>query len=362
MCPTKFEENNISKSSLATEYNQVSSDDNFFEGVEKLLEVWFTTSKTNVNECDLRKIPRECLELLLENVQCSIVSSSSNAILDAYVLSESSLFVSQRRFILKTCGTTTPLQCLDELYRLVKKYTGFDEFEEIFYSRKNFKKPELQYKPHKSFDQEAALLDKIFPDGSAYCMGSMNKIPWVVLAHAHTHTDCWYLYALNPLDRYVSGRLDEEPDQTIEIIMTELDPEVMDIFYESNSKDGRDATIKSGIDKILPNMEIDDFLFKPCGYSMNGILRNDTNDFGLGEYCTIHITPEPEFSYVSFETLFVQGNFWSLFFSNRKSKSVDSHKELFKATNMGEWVRNGFQYSNFQNYDLTYSHFVRFPS
>lgn len=31
---------------------------------------------------------------------------------------------------------------------------------------------------------------------------------------------------------------------------------------------------KSGIDKIIPNMVIDDFLFEPCGYSMNGVTKN----------------------------------------------------------------------------------------
>lgn len=28
---------------------------------------------------------------------------------------------------------------------------------------------------------------------------------------------------------------------------------------------------ESGIDKIIPGMVIDDFLFDPCGYSMNGV-------------------------------------------------------------------------------------------
>lgn len=38
---------------------------------------------------------------------------------------------------------------------------------------------------------------------------------------------------------------------------------------------------KSGIDLILPCMIIDDYLFDPCGYSMNGICKNECADFGL---------------------------------------------------------------------------------
>ena len=32
------------------------------------------------------------------------------------------------------------------------------------------------------------------------------------------------------------------------------------------------------------------------------MILQDTEDYGLGEYVTIHITPEPQFSYVSFES------------------------------------------------------------
>lgn len=35
-----------------------SEEDKFFEGVEKLLEVWFTTQSGNTDHCDLRQIPR----------------------------------------------------------------------------------------------------------------------------------------------------------------------------------------------------------------------------------------------------------------------------------------------------------------
>ena len=38
---------------------------------------------------------------------------------------------------------------------------------------------------------------------------------------------------------------------------------------------------KSGIDQIFPGMKIDDYLFHPCGYSMNGILQNEAIDNGL---------------------------------------------------------------------------------
>ena len=54
--------------------------------------------------------------------------------------------------------------------------------------------------------------------------------------------DCWYLYALNPLDKYLSGRLDTEPDQTIEILMTDLDPKVMALFTKNRVKTGPEAT------------------------------------------------------------------------------------------------------------------------
>ena len=49
----------------------------------------------------------------------------------------------------------------------------------------------------------------------------------------------------------------------------------------------------SGIGDILPNAQVDDFLFDPCGYSMNGLL-GDT-------FITIHVTPEDGQSYASVE-------------------------------------------------------------
>lgn len=71
--------------------------------------------------------------------------------------SESSMFVSKRRFILKTCGTTTPLLCFQSLMLLAEQYAGFTDVEDLFYSRKNYKRPELQVTPHQHFDQEVRV-------------------------------------------------------------------------------------------------------------------------------------------------------------------------------------------------------------
>lgn len=115
--------------------------------------------------------------------------------------SESSMFVSKRRFILKTCGTTLLLQALVPLLELAREYCGFDaievlfiyihkhqnpnnfcpfflsffllspvsdalsvgSFQNFFYSRKNFMKPTHQEFPHRNFQEEVDFLIEIFP-------------------------------------------------------------------------------------------------------------------------------------------------------------------------------------------------------
>ncbi|RZF45934.1 hypothetical protein LSTR_LSTR008311 [Laodelphax striatellus] len=345
-----------------TEMNMNSQ---FFEGVEKLLEIWFTRADGNLKQCDLRKIPRQQWENMLKIVHCEIISFVSNDRVDAYVLSESSMFVSRRRFILKTCGTTTPLQCLEPLLLLVKQYAGFNEVEDVFYSRKNFKRPDLQKHPYSSFEQEVSFLDNFFDDGEGYIMGDT------------TSNDCWYLYTLTPPNNKISCRLTNnapsDPDQTLEVLMTDLDPKVMNIFTRHESSSAAEATKNSGIAKIIPNMVIDDYLFEPCGYSMNGISKN-------GYYMTIHITPEPEYSYVSFETnvpqasykdiisrvidTFKPGNVVVTIFANKASQTqpAGDTRDLVKLGSGGHLLRQEVKCCQLKNYDLSFAVYTKFPS
>lgn len=97
-------------------------------------------------------------------------------------------------------------------------------------------RPELQDKIHTRFDYEVEVLDNFFQSGAAYCFGRMNK-------------DCWYFFTLNP-DK-PSNRLQiTEPDQTLEIIMQQLDEQKMQIFTKKNCATAKEASIKSGIDKV----------------------------------------------------------------------------------------------------------------
>lgn len=348
---------------MAENENISSSDMHFFEGVEKLLEIWF--APPNQKSADLRKIPRSMWDALLKSVRCEIISFTRNDQIDAYVLSESSMFVSKRRWILKTCGTTTPLQCLEPLLAMAEQIGGFSDVEALFYSRKNFKRPDLQVSPHRGFEEEVALLDSFFDDGRAYCLGSVNR-------------DCWYMYSLCRGGGEMQRRIEDmnvqstEPDQTIEILMTELDPQIMSIFTKEESANAKDATERSGIHKILPGMVIDDYLFEPCGYSMNGVSKTS------GCYMTIHITPEPEFSYVSFESnvassnysdliarvieTFQPGKFVVTIFANKASPSFSASRNLDYASSIRDWKRRDIQYCRLESYDLTYAHYCKFPS
>lgn len=326
-----------------------SKECNFYEGTEKLLEVWFTRSGDRHDQCDLRKIQRSAWESLLKFVRCEILSMKRTEHLDGYVLSESSMFVYKDRIIIKTCGQTTLLNAIEPLMYLAREIAGFDEILDVFYSRKNFMRPELQDKAHSSFDNEIAILDAEFAVGSAYCLGKVNR-------------DCWYLYTLHPEEGVMV------PDQTLELIMVDLDEKMMSIFSRAQSSSAREATQKSGIDRLFNGQwQIDDFLFEPCGYSMNGFLRS-------GHYVTIHITPEDDFSYVSFETnapmlsymelitkvlrLFGPNKFMMTIFANETSLAYN-HLHEYKATSFHGYQVEETQFTRFKNYELTFGNYCR---
>jgi len=258
-----------------------------FEGVEKNLKVEFL----RVHGVDCRQIPRKAIDAILTEARCTIIGSRSTQFFDSYVLSESSLFIYPHKIILKTCGTTRLLSCLPVLLDCAKQVGA--QYSRVQFSRCNFIFPHVQPTPHCSFTMEVEHLDQHFT-GTPYILGPING-------------PRWHLY-FDDLER--NSKPNKE--QILEIAMFELNRDSMKYFYGDTysylleSKESKEsveawkkyagelATQRSGISSILPEFDIDYHLFSPCGYSCNG-LKDEY-------YFTIHVTPEPHCSFVSFET------------------------------------------------------------
>jgi S-adenosylmethionine decarboxylase len=289
-----------------------------FEGPEKTLEVCFRSglgysvedmTDDATGKVGLRRLGREDLDAVCRRARCTILSSVSNAYLDAYVLSESSLFVYPYMVMIKTCGTTTLLRCVATLINLGKKL-GL-EIDWVGYSRKNFNFPDDQMFPHGSFHEELeymashnALSERLA--GNGYTLGPITS-------------DHWFVFVADKTVRSHNVELDTE--RVLNIMMFDIDPDVANLFeYEQYKTQGASAnpeeallengkeeskedetrrvsiemTRAAGIDALVPGSILDPCAFEPCGYSMNAIL--------FRSYSTMHITPEEGSSYASFET------------------------------------------------------------
>lgn len=165
-------------------------------------------------------------------------------------------------------------------------------------------------------------------DGSAYKIGNMSGDHWHLYTTKPTEDDV--LHHMNQEPSHVQGVMHQqefsssgdstptstdssfettspfgishlrEEDQTVEILMTRLNPKNMERFYHqqgempSGIEGGKLVDQMTGIDQLYPTADVDSYLFEPCGYSSNGLWQD--------RYFTIHVTPEPQCSYASFET------------------------------------------------------------
>ena len=159
-------------------------------------------------------------------------------------------------------------------------------------------------------------MDKIFPndrfDTSGYVVGKVNG-------------DHWNFYMATPVIDHHTGSnglirvvddvhydVEQDDDITLEILMTDLHPDSMKKFWRTSSEveqsklphnihlekhifeDNRRLLRESKLESIYPKAIVDDYVFDPCGYSANALLGQ--------YYYTIHVTPESNCSYASFET------------------------------------------------------------
>lgn len=253
-----------------------------FEGYEKRLEISFFEPGifSDPQGRGLRALSKEQLDKILNPAECTIVSSLSNNEVDSYVLSESSLFVYPYKMIIKTCGTTKLLLSIPPILELADGLSL--KVKSVKYTRGSFNFPEVQPYPHRHFSEEVAILDgyfgKLGAGSNAYVMGGAGK------------QKQWHVYSAS-----AESAENTYPIYTLEMCMTGLDKKSASVFFKTQSTAAAVMTDTSGIRNILPESEICDFDFEPCGYSMNAIEG--------GAISTIHVTPEDGFSYASFEAM-----------------------------------------------------------
>lgn len=146
-------------------------------------------------------------------------------------------------------------------------------------------------------------------DGKGYTVGPMNGDHWML--YMNQKDDVGPALPQNPPTP--GSRRRPPPDQTMEILMTELDSEACQKFFHTTENAslnahvaGRQLSAAMGVDQLFPSQQadgsaspsstkLDAYLFDPCGYSLNLIAQED-------RYATIHVTPEADCSYASFET------------------------------------------------------------
>ncbi|GLT99255.1 hypothetical protein SLE2022_167030 [Rubroshorea leprosula] len=253
-----------------------------FEGFEKRLELHFFGD--DPVKMGLRLMDFGSLEEVLHAVQCTVVSAVGNRFFDAYVLSESSLFVYPTKIIIKTCGTTQLLKSIRPLIHHARKL-GLTLCG-CRYTRGSFIFPKSQPFPHTSFKEEVIYIEETLP--AHLCFRKAAIMPSKLPSHS------WHVFSAGDETHYPS-----DVPYTVEVCMTELDRVLARKFFrrpgdgKNGDSAGKDMTQVTGIDNINPGSIICDFAFDPCGYSMNGIDGD--------RYSTIHVTPEDGYSYASFE-------------------------------------------------------------
>ncbi len=234
----------------------------FFEGPEKKIELVVAPGGPK-----LRALGERAWSHVVELARAQTLSVVRDTHCDAYLLSESSLFVYDDHVAMITCGRTRLVDAAAHLVELV----GAEHVALLVYERKNEHFPERQ---PSSFYEDAVRLHALVP-GRALRFGDEHD------HHVHVfHSDRPYVV--------------EQGDTTLEILMHGLRPEAASRFIGVERPTGTTIAERTGITRILPGFSIDEHPFTPAGYSMNA-LRD-------GAYYTIHVTPEELGSYVSFET------------------------------------------------------------
>ena len=236
-----------------------------FEGSEKKIEF-----SVIAGSLSLRTLPHAKILEIVELANAKIVSSMKTANCDAYILSESSLFVFDQRLIMITCGTST----------LVKSALKMLEWFPISSVQSFIFKRQQEWNPQNritSFDEDTLQLRQILP----------GKICDAGVGRQKIQT---FVYGSSPVSTMVS----------VEILLKNISEN----WYPGFSN---------------PDFSVSEHYFQPTGYSMNAVSLQD-------EYYSIHVTPGDQQLDASFQGSFQSANLANVISNVFKTFAPKEHK------------------------------------
>ncbi|MGD2269939.1 MAG: hypothetical protein PVI06_06020 [Desulfobacterales bacterium] len=305
-----------------------------FEGPEKKLELIFLSPRPG-----LRENTNGRWRKVVNASGADIINKISTEKLDGYLLSESSLFVWDDRVVMITCGKTTPVMAIPDILKFVDSCEiGF-----ACYKRKNLFYPREQ---PTDFEYDQARMLEFFP-GDSTRLGCPDD----------DHIHVFY---------YANGSAALSPDATLQVMMHDIEPSVGARFYFDKSDSTACSDELHRLCNLYPMMLLDDHFFYPQGYSINAISG--------ANYFTVHITPQTEASYASFETNVIEPDYsrvinevveifkperMSIFLTTRGAKSGGAFHDTVKHTHKDYCIKEEVSHDFDQNYSATYLNFSK---
>merc|ERR1712060_912872 len=233
---------------------------------------------------------------VVEAVDAEVLSVMRSDHVDAYLLSESSLFVFKDRICLKTCGTTRIFNAVKVIVAHLSEEIPGINLTRVTYSRPTYRFPDRQLKGYgKGFEKEVELLKAVTEKATSRSWESIILTTGIGIRF-HTSTLSLSGKAEKPM--VLEGRAESEEysqkNINMDLALFNLDQSKLKYFFGQQVHVLENSCMRGFLPPDSPALQIDDYNFEPCGYSLNAI---------DGEYYwCIHITPEPRYSYLSFET------------------------------------------------------------
>jgi S-adenosylmethionine decarboxylase len=235
----------------------------FFEGSEKKAEIYIKSNHLSL----LDDVDDSFWHDVVNSGSAQILSSMKNSHCKAFILSESSLFVWHDHFLILTCGVTQLVKSIEYFIQ----HFGEKNIIGCSYQRKNEYYANAQLS---SFGDDIKILTK-YISGSALRFGEIDG-----------HHNYFF---------YTDSNQISNSDKTYEFIAYQVDSDVL-LKLSSKSLTVSDIRDFLQLTILFPQFILDDFVFEPHGYSVNGLHKD--------KYFTIHITPQLNSSYISFAANF----------------------------------------------------------